>query len=109
MTDREIWKTCTNSLSWRGRSKRKTNYNKKFTGYTDSTSHAYVDSSCLDVDCHITHYTYESYTDWINKINFYSTQSAKTMHTNGVKRSSIRPITHSLFSFFKKSFEPCTS
>ena len=77
-------------------------YNKKFTGYTNSTSHAYVDSSCLDVDCHITHYTYKSYTDWINKINFYSSQSAKTMHINGVKRSSIRPITHSLFSFFKK-------
>ena len=77
-------------------------YNKKFVGYTDSTSHAYVDSPCLDIDYHIIHYTYKSYTDWINKINFYSSQSAKTMHINGVKRSSIRPITHSLFSFFKK-------
>ena len=79
-------------------------YNKKYTGYTSSTSHAYVDSPCLDVNCHITHYTYTSYTDWINKINFYSSQSAKTMHINGVKRSSIRPITHSLFAFFKKMF-----
>ena len=26
------------------------------------------------------------------------------MHINGVKRSSIRPITHSLFAFFKKMF-----
>ena len=79
-------------------------YNKKFTGYTSSTSHAYVDSPALAVDCHITHFTYTSYKDWINKINFYSTQSAKTMHVNGVKRSSLRPITHSLFAFFKKMF-----
>ena len=79
-------------------------YDKNITGYTSSTSHAFVDSACLNIDCHITHYTYASYTDWINKINFYSSQSAKTMHINGVKRSSIRPITHSLFSFFKKMF-----
>jgi len=79
-------------------------YDKNVTGYTSSTSHAFVDSACLNIDCHITHYTYDSYTDWINKINFYSSQSAKTMHINGVKRSSIRPITHSLFSFFKKMF-----
>ena len=79
-------------------------YDKNITDYTSSTSHAFVDSACLNIDCHITHYTYDSYTDWINKINFYSSQSAKTMHMNGVKRSSIRPITHSLFSFFKKMF-----
>ena len=79
-------------------------YNKNHTAYTPSTSHAYVDAACLNIDSHITHYTYNSYTDWINKINFYSSQSAKTMHINGVKRSSIRPISHSLFSFFKKMF-----
>ena len=67
-----------------------------------STSHASVTSKCKNINLHITHYTYDSYTDWIDKINFYSTQSAKTMHVKGVKRSSIRPITHSLFAFFKK-------
>ena len=77
-------------------------YNKNIVNYTMSTSHAYVDATSKDIDCHITHYTYKSYTDWIDKVNFYSTQSAKTMHSQGVKRSSIRPITHSLFAFFKK-------
>ena len=79
-------------------------YNKNLTAYTASTSHAYVDAVSLDIDSHITHYTYKSYTDWINKVNFYSSQSAKTMHINGIKRSSIRPISHSLFAFFKKMF-----
>ncbi len=79
-------------------------YNKSITNYTMSTSHAYVDSSAKAIDCHLIHYTYSSYTDWINKINFYSSQSAKTMHINGVKRSSLRPITHSLFAFMKKMF-----
>jgi len=77
-------------------------YNKTKTNYNMSTSHASVTSKCKNINLHITHYTYDSYTDWIDKINFYSTQSAKTMHVKGVKRSSIRPITHSLFAFFKK-------
>ena len=77
-------------------------YNRELVNYTMSTSHAFVDSAASKIDRHIIHYTYHSYTDWINKINFYSTQSAKTMHINGIKRSSIRPITHSVFAFFKK-------
>ena len=77
-------------------------YNKTKVNYNMSTSHASVVSACKDIDFHIIHYTYDSYTDWIDKINFYSTQSAKTMHIKGIKKSNIRPITHSLFAFFKK-------
>jgi len=77
-------------------------FNKNYVNYNSSTSHAFIDTKSRKLDLHIRHYTYQSYTDWINKINFYSTQSAKTLHSQGVKRSSIRPITHSLFAFFKK-------
>jgi len=77
-------------------------YDKTKVNYNMSTSHASVISACKNIDLHITHYTYDSYTDWVDKINFYSTQSAKTMHIKGIKRSSIRPITHSIFAFFKK-------
>ena len=38
-------------------------YNKNHTGYTLSTSHAHVDAACSNIDSHITHYTYKSYTD----------------------------------------------
>ena len=77
-------------------------YNKSKVNYNMNTSHAFVEAVSKDINYHITHYTYQSYTDWIDKINFYSSQSAKTMHIQGVKRSNIRPITHSLFAFFKK-------
>ena len=79
-------------------------YNKSKVNYNMNTSHAFVEAFSKDINYHITHYTYQSYTDWIDKINFYSSQSAKTMHIQGVKRSNIRPITHSLFAFFKKLF-----
>ncbi len=77
-------------------------YNKKYVNYNLSTSHAFINAKSRKLDLHIRHYTYQSYTDWINKINFYSSQSAKTLHSQGVKRSNIRPITHALFAFFKK-------
>ena len=77
-------------------------YNKKYVNYNLSTSHAFINAKSRKLDLHIRHHTYQSYTDWINKINFYSSQSAKMLHSQGVKRSNIRPITHALFAFFKK-------
>tara|TARA_B100000700_G_scaffold9873_1_gene9873 strand:- start:967 stop:1746 length:780 start_codon:yes stop_codon:yes gene_type:complete len=77
-------------------------YNREVVNYNTNTSHAFVEAKAKKIDYHIIHFTYSSYTDWIDKINFYSSQSAKTMHIQGVKRSTIRPITHSLFAFFKK-------
>ena len=76
-------------------------YNREVVNYNTNTSHAFVEAKAKKIDYHITHFTYSSYTDWIDKINFYSSQSAKTMHIQGVKRSTIRPITHSLFAFLK--------
>tara|TARA_B100000287_G_C20590900_1_gene764211 strand:- start:159 stop:944 length:786 start_codon:yes stop_codon:yes gene_type:complete len=80
-------------------------YNRKLTNYHDRTSHSYVSTkNQFKSDCHITHHTYSSYTEWVDKINFYSTQSAKTLHSQGVKPSNIRPITHSFFALLKKLF-----
>ena len=80
-------------------------YNKKLTNYDSRTSHSSVLTKFeFKSNSHITHYTYNSYAEWIEKINFYSTQSAKTLHSQGVKASNIRPITHSIFAFFKKLF-----
>ena len=80
-------------------------YDKRLANYHNSTSHSFVTASNIKKNkFHITHYTYSSYTDWIQKINFYSSQSAKTLHTQGVKPSRIRPVTHALFALFKKLF-----
>ena len=59
-------------------------YNRKLVNYHPSTSHSYVDAkSTLNLNYHIRHYTYNSYKDWIDRINFYSTQSAKSLHVKG--------------------------
>ncbi len=80
-------------------------YDKRLANYHDSTSHSFVTASKIKKNSfHITHYTYSSYTDWVQKINFYSSQSAKTLHIKGVKPSRIRPVTHAIFAFFKKLF-----
>ena len=78
-------------------------YNKDKVKFCNVNWHAYVPShNTKKVNIHIKHMTYSSYKNWIEKINIHSSISAKTMHVDGVKRSSLRPITHSLFAFFKK-------
>ena len=80
-------------------------YNRKLTNYHDRTSHSFVSTqSEFKSDYHIIHHTYSSYSEWVEKINFYSTQSAKTLHSQGVKPSNIRPVTHSIFALLKKLF-----
>lgn len=78
-------------------------YNREKVNFCDKNWHAYVSSNnTRKVKFHIRHMTYSSFENWIEKINIHSSISAKTMHADGVKRSSIRPITHSIFAFFKK-------
>ena len=40
--------------------------------------------------------------EWIDKMNFRSTLSAKQLFDNGVKPSNIRPIVRALWALFKK-------
>jgi glycosyltransferase involved in cell wall biosynthesis len=51
---------------------------------------------------HIIHNTYESMEEWVDKMNFRSSMSAQQLFKDGIKPSSIRPITRSIFAFFKK-------
>ena len=40
--------------------------------------------------------------EWVDKMNFRSSMSAKQLFTDGKKPSNIRPIIRGLFAFFKK-------
>ena len=78
-------------------------YNKKLTNYHKRTSHSYIEAKVVfKSDHHIKHYTYASFSDWIDRINFFSTESAKMLYQDGIKPSNIRPVLHSLYAFFKK-------
>ena len=78
-------------------------YNKAKVNYDTRSDHAAVTSiKRFRSKSHIIHNTYESMDEWVEKMNFRSSMSAQQLFKDGVKASSIRPITRSIFAFFKK-------
>ena len=78
-------------------------YDKTRVNYDTRHDHAAVQSQkVVKVKSHIIHNTYESMEEWIDKMNFRSTLSAKQLFDNGVKPSNIRPIARALWALFKK-------
>ena len=78
-------------------------YNKAKVNYDARSDHAAVTSiKRFRSKSHIIHNTYESMDEWVEKMNFRSSMSAQQLFKDGVKASSIRPITSSIFAFFKK-------
>ena len=80
-------------------------YNKLEVNYDDRADHAAVRGNrTYKTSKHIIHNTYESMEEWVDKINFRSSLSAKQLYLDGTKPSNLRPIVSSLFAFFKKLF-----
>jgi hypothetical protein len=78
-------------------------YDKTKVNYDTRADHAAVASiKKYKTKAHIMHNTYESMEEWIDKMNFRSSMSAQQLFKDGVKASSIRPITRCIFAFFKK-------
>ena len=78
-------------------------YDKTKVNYDTRADHAAVASiKKYKTKTHIIHNTYESMEEWIDKMNFRSSMSAQQLYKDGVKASSIRPITRCIFAFFKK-------
>ena len=78
-------------------------YNKTKVNYDTRADHAAVASiKKYKTKMHIIHNTYESMDEWVEKMNFRSSMSAQQLFKDGVKASSIRPITRCFFAFFKK-------
>ncbi len=80
-------------------------YNKSKVNYDTRVDHAAVNSiNTYQSDTHIIHNTYESMEEWVDKMNFRSSMSAKQLFLDGKKPSNLRPIIKGLFAFFKKLF-----
>lgn len=78
-------------------------YNKSIVNYDSRADHAAVRGrKTKKTKTHIMHNTYESFTEWVDKMNFRSTMSARELYKNGEKPSNIKPIIRSIFAFFKK-------
>ncbi len=80
-------------------------YDKTRVNYDSRADHAAVDSkNTLKTSVHIVHTTYESMEEWVDKMNFRSSMSARQLYKDGMMPSDFRPIAKALFAFFKKLF-----
>ena len=78
-------------------------YDRTKVNYDPRVDHAAVQSKkTIRVKAHIIHNTYESMEEWIEKMNYRSSLSAKQLFKNGVKPSNIRPVVRALWALFKK-------
>ncbi len=80
-------------------------YHRKFSSYDDSMIHSRVHSAKrqnLPID--IIHQTFVNYTDWIAKLNFYSTKEAEhqIIYRKGKRITYATIIGHSLATLIKK-------
>ncbi len=78
-------------------------YDKSRVNYDIRSDHASINGkNTKKTETHIIHNTYDSFSEWIDKMNFRSTLSAQQLYNEGKRPSNIRPIARSLFAFFKK-------
>tara|TARA_B100001063_G_scaffold183965_1_gene173631 strand:+ start:1991 stop:2752 length:762 start_codon:yes stop_codon:yes gene_type:complete len=78
-------------------------YDKTKVNYDTRSDHAAVASiKRYKSKTHIIHNTYQSMDEWVDKMNFRSSMSAQQLFKDGIKYSSVRPITTCIFAFFKK-------
>lgn len=78
-------------------------YNRTRAGYEPRYGHAGVIAPrVVRAGGHILHYTYDSLTDWVAKINQVSTLDARGMFDAGRLPSAFRPFTGALAALFRQ-------
>jgi len=78
-------------------------YNNKYSSYDSKYAHADVVAPNIDVvPGHILHYTYDDLTDWIAKINQWTSLDAVGMFEAGRPPSAWKPTLSAIASLFRK-------
>lgn len=78
-------------------------YNRTRSAYEPKPGHAGVIAPRVRrVPGHILHYTYDSLSDWIAKINWLTSRDAQGMFNAGRQPSSIRPVLAGFGAFFRQ-------
>jgi glycosyltransferase involved in cell wall biosynthesis len=78
-------------------------YNRKTSGYLDKKAHSKVKAPIIKkIKAHITHYTYESYSHWLERLNWLSSRDAWAYFEKGKKPNKYRPFISALGAFFQK-------
>lgn len=78
-------------------------YNRTRSAYEPKPGHASVLAPAVRrIKGHLLHYTYDSLSDWIAKINWITSRDAQGMFSAGVPRSAGRPAFSALGAFFRQ-------
>ncbi len=78
-------------------------YNRTISGYSDRKAHSRVKAPKeKKISAHITHYTYESYSHWIQRLDWMTSRDAWAYYGQGRKPSNMRPVLSSAGAFFQK-------
>lgn len=81
-------------------------YNKKHTQFSDAQVHEQIiiqDLEHIPLKNSIVHYSYESISDFLTKMESYSTLFSK-QNIGKIKSSPLKAISHGFFAFFKSYF-----
>ncbi|MEO8224301.1 MAG: glycosyltransferase family 2 protein [Gammaproteobacteria bacterium] len=80
-------------------------YNRTRSAYEPKPGHASVLAPGVRrISGHLLHYTYDSLSDWIAKINWITSRDAQGMFAAGVPRSVGRPAFSAVGAFFRQMF-----
>jgi len=78
-------------------------YNKNTSGYLDRKAHSKVEAPNIKkIKAHITHYTYESYSHWMDRLNWLSSRDAWAYYEKGKKPNRFRPLISASGAFIQK-------
>lgn len=78
-------------------------YNRKTSGYLEKKAHSKVEAPKIKkIKAHITHYTYESYANWVERLCWLSNHDAWAYYKDGKKAKKYKPIWSAIGAFLQK-------
>ena len=78
-------------------------YNRTTSRYLDRKGHAKVIAPDIrKMNAHLTHRTYENYSNWMQRLDWFTTRDAWALYEKGIKPSKIRPVMSCAGAFIKK-------
>lgn len=78
-------------------------YNRKTSGYNDKKGHSKVVTPKIKkIKASIIHYTFNDYTHWFERLNWFSTRDAWIYYENGKKPNKYRPVISAFSAFIRK-------
>lgn len=78
-------------------------YNRNRAAYSPKKGHSFVEAkSVQNITAHISHFTYENYTNWVERLNQLSSRDAWAMYENKKKVGEFSPVLHAAVALIRK-------